>query len=106
MQGACWPMARWTCCCGCRASDRSPRRRHRPAAAEAAVRRWTARRERRGAAPDAGGTDTEAGGRAMTNLCLRGGRVIDPANGCDEVRDLLVRDGRIVDALPHGAASE
>lgn len=42
----------------------------------------------------------------MTTLCLRGGRVIDPANGCDEVRDLHVRDGRIVEAPQHGAASE
>lgn len=42
----------------------------------------------------------------MTTFCLRGGRVIDPANGCDEVRDLHVRDGRIVEAAPHGAASE
>jgi len=42
----------------------------------------------------------------MTTLCLRGGRIIDPANGCDEVRDLHVRDGRIVEAPPHGAASE
>ena len=32
----------------------------------------------------------------MTAFCLRGARVIDPANGVDEVRDLAVRDGRIV----------
>ncbi|CAN7441888.1 formylmethanofuran dehydrogenase subunit A [Variovorax sp. LjRoot84] len=42
----------------------------------------------------------------MTTLCLRGGRVIDPANGCDEVRDLHVREGRIVEPAPHGAATE
>ncbi|CAN7163209.1 MULTISPECIES: formylmethanofuran dehydrogenase subunit A [unclassified Variovorax] len=42
----------------------------------------------------------------MTTLCLRGGRVIDPANGCDEVRDLHVREGRIVEPAPHGAAIE
>lgn len=42
----------------------------------------------------------------MTTLCLRGGRVIDPANGCDAVRDLHVRDGRMVDLAPHEAATE
>jgi formylmethanofuran dehydrogenase subunit A len=42
----------------------------------------------------------------MTTLCLRGGRVIDPTNGRDEVRDLYVRDGRIVDLAPHEAATE
>ncbi|MBT2299655.1 formylmethanofuran dehydrogenase subunit A [Variovorax paradoxus] len=42
----------------------------------------------------------------MTTLCLRGGRVIDPANGCDEVRDLHVREGRIVEPAPHGVATE
>ncbi|HVV74852.1 MAG TPA: amidohydrolase family protein [Mycobacteriales bacterium] len=31
----------------------------------------------------------------MTSLLLRGGRVVDPANGVDEVRDLLVVDGRV-----------
>lgn len=35
-----------------------------------------------------------------------GGRIIDPANGRDEVRDLHVRDGRIVEAPPQGAAAE
>ena len=33
----------------------------------------------------------------MTTLCIRGGRVVDPANGVDAPRDLHVRDGRIVD---------
>ncbi len=34
----------------------------------------------------------------MTTLRLKGGRIYDPANGVDgEVRDLCVRDGRIVD---------
>lgn len=33
---------------------------------------------------------------------IAGGRVIDPANGRDEVGDVWIRDGRIVDA-PHGA---
>ncbi|MBT9595484.1 MAG: formylmethanofuran dehydrogenase subunit A [Vitreoscilla sp.] len=32
----------------------------------------------------------------MTTLRLRGGRVIDPANGVDDVRDVGVRGGRIV----------
>ena len=31
----------------------------------------------------------------MTEVLLRGGRVVDPATGTDEVRDLLVRDGRV-----------
>jgi len=39
-------------------------------------------------------------------LRLRGGRVIDPANGRDEVRDLYVRDGRMVELAPHEAATE
>jgi len=34
----------------------------------------------------------------MTTLRLRGGRIVDPANGVDgEMRDLCVRDGRIVE---------
>lgn len=34
----------------------------------------------------------------MSTLRLRGGRIVDPANGVDgEVRDLCVRDGRIVE---------
>ncbi len=37
----------------------------------------------------------------MSSLLLRGGRVVDPANVADTaVRDLAVRDGRIVDAQP------
>lgn len=36
----------------------------------------------------------------MSTLCIRGGRVIDPAHGIDGVvRDVFVRDGRIVAAL-------
>ena len=31
----------------------------------------------------------------MSGLLLRGGRVVDPANGVDEVRDLLVVDGQV-----------
>lgn len=31
----------------------------------------------------------------MTNVLLKGGRVIDPANGVDRIQDLLVKDGRI-----------
>lgn len=31
----------------------------------------------------------------MTSVLLRGGRVVDPANGIDEVRDLLLDDGRV-----------
>jgi formylmethanofuran dehydrogenase subunit A len=40
-------------------------------------------------------------------LRLRGGRVVDPANGVDgEPRDLVVRDGRIVTLAPGEAATE
>ncbi|WP_353094243.1 formylmethanofuran dehydrogenase subunit A [Methylibium sp.] len=39
-------------------------------------------------------------------LRLRGGRVIDPANGVDAVRDMGVRDGRIVDLHPKEAVGE
>ncbi|CAD5372156.1 Formyltransferase/hydrolase complex Fhc subunit A [Rubrivivax sp. A210] len=35
----------------------------------------------------------------MKTLCLRGGRVIDPSHGVDEVRDVYVSDGRIVAPL-------
>ena len=43
----------------------------------------------------------------MTTLRLRGGRVIDPANGVDgELRDLVLRDGRIVALAPGEAATE
>lgn len=34
----------------------------------------------------------------MTSVLLRGGRVVDPGNGVDEERDVLVVDGRIADA--------
>ena len=33
----------------------------------------------------------------MSTLLIRGGRVIDPAQGLDAVRDVLVRDGRIAE---------
>ncbi|EWS53216.1 Formyltransferase/hydrolase complex Fhc subunit A [Methylibium sp. T29] len=39
-------------------------------------------------------------------LRLRGGRVIDPANGVDAVRDIGVRDGRIVELHPKEAVGE
>jgi len=32
----------------------------------------------------------------MGRIWIRGGRLLDPASGCDEVGDLLVEDGRIV----------
>ena len=31
----------------------------------------------------------------MNRILIRGGRLIDPASGCDEKRDLLLQDGRI-----------
>ena len=38
----------------------------------------------------------------MSTLRLRGGRVIDPMHGVDsELRDVCVRDGRIVELPPH-----
>ena len=36
----------------------------------------------------------------MTTLAIRGGRVIDPANGVDAVADVLIADGRIAEAGP------
>ena len=36
----------------------------------------------------------------MSSLLIRGGRGIDPTNGIDAVRDLVVRDGRIAAAMP------
>jgi formylmethanofuran dehydrogenase subunit A len=41
----------------------------------------------------------------MTLTRLKGGRVIDPTNGVDEVRDLYIRDGHIV-APEQGATAE
>jgi formylmethanofuran dehydrogenase subunit A len=43
----------------------------------------------------------------LTEFCIRGARLIDPANGVDTVRDLAVRDGRVVAAasLAPGADS-
>ncbi|GAB3455977.1 amidohydrolase/deacetylase family metallohydrolase [Streptomonospora sediminis] len=37
----------------------------------------------------------------MWDLLIRGGRVVDPASGLDEVADVAVRGGRIADVLPH-----
>ncbi len=31
----------------------------------------------------------------MNNLHIKGGRIIDPANDIDEIRDLFVSDGRV-----------
>lgn len=42
----------------------------------------------------------------MTTLRIKGGRVIDPQNGVDAVRDVGVRDGRIVDLHPQEAVAE
>jgi formylmethanofuran dehydrogenase subunit A len=43
----------------------------------------------------------------MSSLRIHGGKVFDPANGVDgQVRDLFVRDGRIVAADPREAATE
>ena len=44
---------------------------------------------------------------SLTTLRLRGGRVIDPANGVDgERRDLFIRDGRIVALAPDDAPTD
>jgi len=37
----------------------------------------------------------------VTTLAIRGGRVIDPANGVDTVADVLIADGRIAEVGPH-----
>ncbi len=44
--------------------------------------------------------------RNMSDLLIKGGRVIDPSQGLDEVRDVLVRDGRIAASgtAPDGAS--
>jgi len=42
----------------------------------------------------------------MTTIRLRGGRVIDPTHGTDAVRDIGLRDGRIVDLHPQEAVGE
>lgn len=41
----------------------------------------------------------------MTSVVLRGGRVIEPRTGADEVRDLHVRDGRVVASEPGPGAT-
>jgi formylmethanofuran dehydrogenase subunit A len=38
--------------------------------------------------------------------CVKGGRVIDPPNGRDDIGDVWIRDGRIVDAPAGGRADE
>ena len=42
----------------------------------------------------------------MTTLRLRGGRIVDPANGIDAQRDLCVRDGRIVELHAQAAVDQ
>jgi Predicted amidohydrolase len=43
----------------------------------------------------------------MATTVLRGGRIIDPANGVDQVGDLVVRDGRILGIdVPEGANAD
>jgi dihydroorotase len=39
----------------------------------------------------------------MNSLQIKNGRVIDPANGTDQVRDVFISDGRIAAAAPAGA---
>jgi formylmethanofuran dehydrogenase subunit A len=39
-------------------------------------------------------------------ICLRGGRIIDPANARDSVGDLWMRDGRIIDARRDGTRAD
>jgi dihydroorotase len=50
-------------------------------------------------------------GSILGSLLITGGRLIDPANGVDEARDLLLRDGLVVaveapGAFAHGEATE
>ena len=42
---------------------------------------------------------------APSTTIIRGGRVIDPANGVDEVRDVFLRDGRFVADAGEGSTS-
>lgn len=42
----------------------------------------------------------------MPNLAIRGGRVIDPANGIDRIADVLIEDGRIASIGEHAGAGE
>jgi dihydroorotase len=42
----------------------------------------------------------------MSNILLRNGRVIDPANDRDETADVAIVDGRIAAAMPEGATFE
>jgi dihydroorotase len=44
-------------------------------------------------------------GRAMADLLLRGGRVVDPANGRDEVADIAFADGKVA-AVGHDLPRE
>jgi dihydroorotase len=37
----------------------------------------------------------------VTTLAIRGGRVIDPANGIDKVADVLIADGRVAEVGPN-----
>ncbi len=37
---------------------------------------------------------------------LAGGRVVDPVNHCDEIGDLWIRDGRIIDPPDHEQPDE
>src|SRR4051812_7674126 len=41
----------------------------------------------------------------MNNLVIRNGRIIDPANGRDEIADVFIADGRIADKRPTGSKS-
>jgi dihydroorotase len=43
--------------------------------------------------------------RPTRPLCLRGGRVVDPATGMDGIADVLLADGRVVDVAPSIALS-
>ena len=38
----------------------------------------------------------------MTTFCIKGGRIIDPANGRDEIADLWISDGKIRTSAPEG----
>lgn len=42
----------------------------------------------------------------MTTLLIRGGRIIDPANGVDEIADLYIAEGRITGIGSHAGKAE
>src|SRR5262245_52824506 len=70
----------WRCCTCSPADGRSSPRRRRGG-------------KRAGDAKESG--TLEGGGRAMSKILLRGGRVIDPSQSIDQTADVLIAGGAI-----------